>query len=225
MVARGRLKGQDKIGVRVGKVVNKYKVAKHFVLEIDDQHFSYRLDEARIAAEAALDGLYVIRTSVAEQRLSAADTVRSYKQLSRVERAFRSMKTMDQLIRPIYHRLEERVRAHILLCMLAYYVQWHMVEAWRELLFCDEDQQAKATRDPVAPAKRSAAALRKVQTRTLDDGTEVHSFQTLLHHLSTIVCNRCQVPGAGPDRPPFEIVTNPNAKQQRAYELLKRITV
>lgn len=225
MVARGRLKGQDKIGVRVGKVVNQYKVAKHFVLEIDDQHFSYRLDEARIAEEAALDGLYVIRTSLAEQRLSAEDTVRSYKQLSCVERAFRSMKTMDQMIRPIYHRLEERVRAHILLCMLAYYVQWHMVEAWRELLFCDEDQQAKATRDAVAPARRSAAALRKVYTRTLDDGTGVHSFQTLLHHLSTIVCNRCQVPGAGPATPPFEIVTTPNAKQRRAYALLKRITV
>jgi len=225
MVERGRLKGQDKIGVRVGKVVNKYKVAKHFVLDIEAHHFSYRLDEAKIAEEAALDGLYVIRTSLAEARLSAEDTVRSYKRLSNVERAFRSMKTMDLLIRPIYHRLDERVRAHILLCMLAYYVQWHMVEAWRELLFCDEDQQAKATRDPVAPAKRSEAALRKVRTRLLDDGTEAHSFQTLLHHLSTIVCNRCRVPGAGPDTPPFEIVTTPDAKQQRAYELLKRITV
>lgn len=225
MVARGRLKGEDKIGVRVGKVVNKYKVAKHFILEIKPQRFDYTLDEDKIAAEAALDGLYVIRTSLDQHRISAADAVRSYKQLSRVERAFRSMKTMDLLVRPIHHHLENRVRAHLFVCMLAYYVQWHMVEAWRELLFCDADQDAKATRDPVAPAKRSAAALHKVHTRTLEDGSEVHSFQTLLHHLSTIVRNICKIPGAGADTPPIEIATTPNAKQQRAYKLLETISV
>ena len=225
MVARGRLKGEDKIGLRVGKVINKYKVAKHFILEIQPRHFAYSLDQDKIAAEAALDGLYVIRTSLDEQRISAQDAVRSYKQLSRVERAFRSMKTVDLQVRPIRHRLEGRVRAHILLCVLAYYVQWHMLEAWRELLFCDEDQDAKTTRDPVAPATRSAAALHKVHTRTLDDGSAVHSFATLLHHLSTIARNTCTIPCANADPPVFEIDTTPNAKQQRAYELLKTITV
>ena len=222
MVGRGRLQGEDKIGVRVGKVVNKYKVAKHFVLEIDAQRFAYSIDEDKVAAEAALDGLYVIRTSLDEQHISAEDAVRSYKQLSTVERAFRSMKTMDLHLRPIHHRLEARVRAHIFLCMLAYYVQWHMVDAWRELLFCDEDLHAKSTRDPVAPATRSAAALRKVHSHTLDDGSDAHSFQTLLHHLSTIVRNLCQIPG---DRATIEVTTTPNAKQQRAYELLEAIAV
>lgn len=225
MVERGRLRGKDKIGVRVGKVVNKYKVAKHFMLEIEARRFAYTLDEDNIAVEAALDGVYVIRTSLDKQRLSAEHAVRSYKQLTSVERAFRSLKTMDLQIRPIYHRLEQRVRAHIFLCLLAYYVQWHMLEAWRELLFCDQDQQAKASRDPVAPATRSAAALHKVHSRTLDDGSEVHSFQTLLHHLSTIVRNVCRIPNTDPDLPTFEIATTPNAKQQRAYELLKTITV
>lgn len=225
MVARGRLKGDDKIGVRVGKVIDKYKMAKHVVLEIGDGRLDYTLDEEKIADEAALDGIYVIRTSLDPQRLSTEDAVRSYKQLSRVERAFRSMKTIDLQIRPIHHRLEGRVRAHIFLCMLAYYVQWHMTKVWRELLFCDEDQDAKATRDPVAPAKRSTAALRKVQTRTLEDGTAAHSFHTLLHHLSTIVRNQCRLPGAAEYTPRFEITTTPNAKQQRAYDLLEKITV
>ena len=223
MVERGRLQGKDKIGVRVGKVIEKYKMAKHVILEIEDGHLRYRVDEQKIAAEAALDGIYVIRTSL--HRISSDDAVRSYKRLTRVERAFRSMKTMDLHVRPIYHRLADRVRAHIFLCMLAYYVQWHMMSAWRELLFVDEDQQAKATRDPVAPAKRSAGALRKAQTRTLDDGSAVHSFQTLLNHLSTIVRNQCKIPGAEADAPLMSITTTPNAKQQRAYELLDTITV
>ena len=223
MVERGRLQGKDKIGVRVGKVIDKYKMAKHVILEIEDGHLRYRVDEQKIAAEAALDGIYVIRTSL--HRISSDDAVRSYKRLTRVERAFRSMKTMDLHVRPIYHRLADRVRAHIFLCMLAYYVQWHMMSAWRELLFLDEDQQAKATRDPVAPAKRSAGALRKAQTRTLDDGSAVHSFQTLLNHLSTIVRNQCKIPGAEADAPLMSITTTPNAKQQRAYELLDTITV
>jgi transposase len=225
MVERGRLQGKDKIGVRVGKVVNKYKVAKHFILEIEARRFAYTLDEDNIAAEAALDGLYVIRTSLDAERLSAEDAVRGYKQLTKVERAFRCMKTVDLQIRPIYHRLEPRVRAHLFLCMLAYYVQWHMLEAWRELLFCDPDQQAKSTRDPVAPATRSAAALHKVHSHRLDDGSEAHSFQTLLHHLSTIVRNVCRIPHTDPDVPTFEVITTPTAKQQRAYQLLKTISV
>jgi transposase len=225
MVGRGRLIGQDDIGVRVGKVVNKYKVAKHFRLTIEDTRFDFEVDTDKVAIEAALDGIYVIRTSLSKERMSAEQTVRSYKQLTQVERAFRSFKTLDLEIRPIHHRLENRVRAHIFLCMLAYYVRWHMLEAWRPLLFCDEDQQAKATRDPVAPAKRSEAALRKVHFKTLDDGSEVHSFHTLLKLLSGIVRNICRVPGAPPDAPTFEVVTTPSAKQQQAYQLLETIEV
>ncbi len=224
-VKLGKHGGQDNIGVRVGKVVNKYKVAKHFVLEIRDDGFNFHIDEQKVAAEAKLDGIYVIRTSVPAERLSADDTVRSYKSLSQVERAFRSFKTMDLKVRPIHHRLETRVRAHIFLCMLAYYVEWYMREAWRPLLFCDEDQEAKKTRDPVAPAKRSESALRKARSKKLDDETEVHSFQTLLKLLSTIVRNVCRIPGAAPDALPFHVVTTPDPKQQRAYDLLETITV
>ncbi len=225
MVARGTLKGRDAIGVRVGKVINKYKVAKHLRLEIHDDHVEFQIDEPRVAAEAALDGIYIIRTSVSAERLDAADAVRHYKRLSDVERAFRALKTIDLKVRPIRHRLEERVRAHIFLCMLAYYVEWHMREAWRPLLFSDEDQAAKQTRDPVAPAKRSAAALRKVHTKVLDDGTAVHSFSTLLKELSRIVRNVCRPRGASSNAPTFELVTTPNATHQRAYDLLKTITV
>ena len=225
MVERGRLQGKDKIGVRVGKVVNQYKMAKHILLDIEDKRFTYALDEENIQAEAALDGVYVIRTSLDKERISDEDAVRSYKQLTYVERAFRSMKTMDLQVRPIHHRLEGRVRAHIFLCMLAYYVQWHMVDAWRELLFVDEDQTARATRDPVAPAQRSAGALCKAQVRVLEDGSPVHSFRTLLSDLGTIVRNQCRVPGADANAPPLEITTTPNAQQKRAYELLDTITV
>ncbi len=225
MVTRGRLRGRDTIGVRVGKVVNKYKVAKHVRLEIYDDRFAFQIDEARVAAEAALDGIYVIRTSVPSERLDAADAVRHYKRLSDVERAFRSLKTIDLKVRPIRHRLEARVRAHIFLCLLAYYVEWHMREAWRPLLFSDEDQTAKQTRDPVAPAKRSAPALRKVHTRVLDNGTPVHSFQTLLKQLSSIVRNVCRPRSVGPAAPTFDIVTTPSPTQQRAYDLLKTIAV
>ncbi len=223
MVERGRLQGQDAIGVRIGKVVNKYKVAKHFTLDIRDDRFDFAVDDNKVAAEAALDGIYVVRTSLSAERMNADDTVRSYKLLSHVERAFRSLKTIDINVRPIRHRLTTRVRAHIFLCMLAYYVQWHMLEAWRPLLFCDEDQQGKATRDPVAPAKRSAPALRKVHARTLDDGTQAHSFRTLLKHLSAIVRNVCRLPDSGPDAPTFDVVTTPDAKQQRAFDLLENI--
>jgi hypothetical protein len=225
MVQRGRLHGKDDIGVRVGKVVNKYKVGKHFTLDIHDDRFGFAIDQEKVGAEASLDGIYVIRTSLSVQRISDEDTVRSYKLLGQVERAFRSLKTIDLKVRPIRHRLEDRVRAHIFLCMLAYYVQWHMIEAWRPLLFCDEDQGAKATRDPVEPAKRSEEALRKVHSKILDDGSEVHSFQTLLKVLSGIVRNVCRIPGEGPDAPTFDVLTTPNAKQQQALDLLETIEV
>ena len=223
IVGRGRLQGKDKIGVRVGKVVNKYKVAKHFKLDIEKNRFDFEIDHDKVATEAALDGIYVVRTSLPEQRMSRDDTVRSYKLLGQVERAFRSFKTLDLKIRPIRHRLEGRVRAHIFLCMLAYYVQWHMREAWRPLLFCDEDQEAKKTRDPVATAKRSAPALKKVHSKTLDDGNKTHSFQTLLNLLSSIVRNVCRIPGTHSNAPTFEVVTQRSATQKRAYELLETI--
>ena len=167
----------------------------------------------------------MIRMSVPPERLDAADAVRSYKRLSAVEAAFRSLKTLDLQVRPIPHRREVRVRAHIFLCLLAYYVEWHMREAWRPLLFADEEQAAKTTRDPVAPAQRSAGALRKVHAKALDDGTPVHSFPTLLKALSTIVRNVGRRRGAGPEEATVEIVTTPSPEQQRAYELLNTIRV
>jgi hypothetical protein len=222
MVERGRLRDADAaaIGVRVGKVINKYKVAKHFALDIADGRFEFQIVDEEVKAEAALDGIYVIRTSVPEQRLSAADTVRSYKLLTNVEHAFRTLKTVDLHVRPIHHRLEDRVRAHIFLCVLAYYVEWHMQEAWRSLLFADEDQDAKTHRDPVAPAKRSADAENKVATHTLDDGTPAHSFRTLMQSLASIVRNTCRAPGADDGAPTFTITTTPNSVQRRALDLL-----
>ncbi len=170
-----------------------------------------------------MDGVYVVRTSLDVQRMSAEDAVRSYKSLSQVERAFRSLKTVDLKVRPIRHRLEQRVRAHIFLCMLAYYVEWHMRQAWSSLLFADEEQEEKKTRDPVAPAKRSESADQKALTKRLEDGSEVHSFHTLLKLLSQIVRNECRPPGAKPDAPTFEIVTTPSEKQKLAFDLLNTI--
>ena len=221
MVARGKLKGSGEIGVRVGKVVNRYKVAKHFELTITDHSFKFSLLRNQMAAEAALDGIYVIRTGVPKRTMSSGDAVRNYKGLSSVERAFRSLKTVDLKVRPIHHHLETRVRAHIFLCMLAYYVEWHMREAWRELMFADEDQAAKATRDPVAPARRSAAAEEKARSKQLDDGTPVHSFHTLLEEPSTIVRNTCRVPQTAST---FPMLTIPNDLQLHARELIDKIT-
>ena len=220
MIARSRLGGAAAIGVRVGKVVNKYKVGKHFELNITDQSFDFSLREEKIADEAALDGVYVIRTDVSKRKMSADDTVRNYKSLSAVERAFCSIKSIDLKVRPIHHRRENRVR----LCMLAYYVEWHMREAWAELLFADEDKDAKATRDPVAPAQRSEAAQTKAQTRRLADGTPAHSFRTLLEELATIVRNTCRVPNSAETLPTFAMVTTPNALQRRARELIDQIS-
>jgi hypothetical protein len=222
-VDAAKLTGNDKIGVAVGKVVNQYKVAKHFDLTIADNAFTFSRIEGNIAAEAALDGLYIIRTSVPAERMDSATCVRTYKSLAQVERAFRSIKTMDLKVRPIHHHLEGRVRAHIFLCMLAYYVEWHMRQAWRELMFADEDQAAKLTRDPVAPAKRSEAAMKKVLSHTLNDGTPAHSFQTLMKELQTIVRNTCITQKSADASPTFQITTTPTAKQNRALELIAQI--
>jgi transposase len=225
MVKKGRIAGKDKIGVRIGRVINKYKMAKHLALVIDDERFDYEIRQDQVAAEAALDGIYVIRTSLPKERIGAEDAVRSYKSLSDVERAFRGLKSIDLLVRPIRHRLEDRVRAHIFLCMLSYYVEWHMLEAWRPLLFADEDQQGKAKRDPVAPAKRSRGALGKAATKRIDDDTVAHSFRTLLEELGGIVRNTCRRPGVEPSEPTFQITTTPHPKQARALALLDTIRV
>lgn len=222
-VETSKLTGKDKIGVAVGKVVNQYKVAKHFELLITDDSFTFTRKTQSIAAEAALDGLYIIRTSVKAARMDAPTCVRTYKSLAQVERAFRSIKTMNLKVRPIHHHLEGRVRAHIFLCMLAYYVEWHMRQAWAPLLFTDEEQAGKLTRDPVVPAKRSDAAMKKVQSRTLEDGSPVHSFQTLMAHLQTIVRNTCCTPDCAADAPSFEIITTPNPQHKRALELIAQI--
>jgi transposase len=222
-VDAGKLAGADAIGLRVGKVINQYKVAKHFALSIGEQTFSFARKTDSIAAEAALDGVYIIRTSVPEAQMDAPQCVRNYKALANVERAFRSLKTIDLKVRPIHHHTADRVRAHIFLCMLAYYVEWHMREAWRELMFADPDQAAKTRRDPVAPATRSKAALAKAAQHTLDDGTPVHSFATLLGELATIVRNTCRTPQAAPEAPTFEVLTTSSSKQKRALELIQQI--
>jgi transposase len=224
-IEKGSLAGRDKIGVRVGRVLNKYKVGKHFALTIEESDFKFQRLEKQIAAEAALDGLYVIRTSVPKKQMTSAEAVRSYKALAEVERAFRSMKTLDLHIRPIHHHLERRVRAHIFLCMLAYYVEWHMREAWRPMLFAEEDLERKKYRDPIAAVERSEAALEKVATRTLKDGSPVHSFRTLLAELSTIVRNTCQARVGKNSDSTFQMTTTPNPAQLRALQLLQQITV
>jgi hypothetical protein len=226
MVMNGRLEGRDKIGVRVGKVINKYKVGKHVDLDIEDGAFRFTVNDARVAAEAALDGLYVIRTSVAEGDMSAEAAVLNYKKLAEAERAFRSLKGVDLQVRPIRHRLEGRVKAHIFLSMLAYYVQWHMIQAWAPLTFQDEAEASQSReRDPVAPVKRSPAALDKAHTRRLADGSPAFSFTRLLGHLATIVRNTLRPAGAKPGEATFDLTTRPNPKQQQALDLIAGIGV
>ena len=224
MVAAGKLSGRDRIGVRVGKVIGKYKMAKHFDLDIQDAALSFSVNEERVAAEAALDGLYVIRTSAAEAEMSAEAAVLNYKRLAEVERAFRTMKGVDLHVRPIRHRLESRVKAHIFLSMLAYYVQWHLAEALKPLLFADETPADEAReRDPVAPARRSATALAKAQTRRLADGTPALSFRGLLRHLATIVRNTMRPKDAKPGMGTFTLTTEANPKQRQALDLAAAI--
>jgi hypothetical protein len=221
-VARPRrpLRDAASIGLRVGRIVNQFKMAKHFRLEIGDTAFTYERDAAHIAAEEALDGIYVIRTSVPVAKLSSVRTVEAYKSLSRVERAFRSIKTVDLKVRPIHHRLARRVRAHVFLCMLAYYVEWHMREALTPLLFDDENraEAARLRTSPVAPARRSASADTKAATKRTAEDLPVHSFQTLLADLGTIARNRMQtsIPGA----PCFERTTRPTPVQRSALDRL-----
>lgn len=217
---RRPLRGAAKIGLRVGKVLNHYKVGKHFVLEIEEDRFAYRRDEARIAEEAALDGLYVIRTSVKPTEFSSTDAVRAYKSLSKVERAFRSMKTIDLHVRPIYHWLDQRIRGHVFLCMLAYYVEWHMRKRLAPILFDDHDR-ASAERlraSIVSPAPRSEAARQKDRTYHTASGEPVHSFRTLLADLATLCKNRVRLP-SNPSAEFYQI-TPPTPTQREAFRLL-----
>jgi transposase len=218
--AQKPLSGQAKIGLRVGRVLNRHKVGKHFELTIDDDSFSYRRNEARIAAEGELDGIYVIRTSVKPEALTSEDTVRAYKDLSTVERAFRSLKTVDLKVRPIFHWLDDRIRSHVFLCMLAYYVEWHMREKLAPLLFDDHERaEAEATRDSIVqPAPRSEAARAKDKTKQTADGLPVHSFRTLLADLGTLAKNSVRVQGESGSA--FYELTRPTPLQQRALELL-----
>jgi transposase len=215
------LRGKQNIGLRVGKVLNRYKMGKHFQIEIQEDSFSYQRRQANIEKEKSLDGIYVIRTNVSPEVFSSEQAVRNYKSLSGVERAFRSLKTVDLHVRPIHHRQPDRVRAHIFLCMLAYYVEWHMRQDLAPLLFDDDDKAAaeQARTSVVAPAQRSASAQQKASSRRTPDDLPVHSFQTLLSDLATIVANRVQPKDAA--IPAFDIITTPTAVQQRALDLLR----
>lgn len=215
------LRGKDKIGLRVGKVLNKYKMAKHFLLQIEDNRFDYQRNEGKIAAEAALDGLYVVRTSVEQVILAAEPTVRAYKDLSKVENAFRSLKTIDLKIRPIYHWLNRRIRAHVFLCMLAYYVEWHLRQKLAPILFEDEDRElAEEQRKCIVdPAPRSPRAKAKEAKKRTEEGWPVHSFQTLLSDLATLTQNLVQLAQAGEKHQPFPMKTQPTAFQQHVFDL------
>lgn len=214
------LKGEAQIGLRVGKVIGRFKMAKHFKLTITKEHFAYERDRQRIAEEAALDGLYVVRTSVPKDSLETEQTVRAYKDLADVEWAFRSYKSVDLKVRPIYHHLADRVRAHVFLCMLAYYVEWHMRKALAPLLFDDEDKPSadKQRTSIVAPAKVSPKAARKAYTKRTEEDLPVHSFQTLLADLATITKNRIQPKRQG--AAPFDQITRPTTVQQQVFKLL-----
>ena len=211
---------KEEIGKKVGKVIDRYKVGKHFTVAIGEGTFSYERDERRIDQEEALDGIYVIRTSEPAERLSAEDTVRSYKNLTQVERAFRSLKGIDLLIRPIWHHTEDHVRAHLFICMLAYYVEWHMRKALAPLLFDDEElDENRKRRDPVKPAKPSVSAKNKKEQKLTSEGFIVQSFDTLLEELGTRCRNRCRIQSDSKG-PAFYQLTEISPLQKRAFELL-----
>jgi transposase len=218
--AKRPLRGKDKIALAVGAVINRYKMAKHFAVTITDSDVTFERKTAQIAAEAALDGIYVLRTSLKPETLDATSTVKTYKQLAQVERAFRSLKTVDIEVRPIHHRRPHRVRAHVFLCTLAYYLEWHMRQALKPILFDDHDKAAaEAARSSiVAKAKRSKAADRKALTKRTDDGLPVHSFRSLLGDLATVTQNTMAMVGQ-PDAT-FVLYPQLTPVQARAFQLL-----
>jgi transposase len=212
--------GKDEIGIKVGKVIGRFKVGKHFRFTIEEGIFEWKRNEESIENESALDGIYVIRTNEPEERLSAGDVVRKYKSLSQVERLFRTMKGIDLRVRPIRHWSEPHVRAHIFLCTLAYYVEWHMRQALKPVLFEDEElEEDRRTRDPVAPAKPSNSVKSKKAIRVTDDGLTVHSFETLLEELGTHCRNQCRME-SDREAPAFVRHTERSPLQTRALELL-----
>jgi hypothetical protein len=216
-VQSGRLKRQEKIGEALGRIKNRFKMAKHFECTVGEGQFSYRRREENIRREAELDGFYVVRTSVPAEQLPADQAVLGYKRLSHAERAFRTLKSIDLRVRPIHHWAEPRVRAHIFLCMLAYYVEWHLRQAWRPFLFDDEMPGAHQHGSPVRPALRSPKALEKARTHHRPDGQPIHSFHTLLADLGTIARNRVRIP-AQPDIPEFTMVTTPTPFQREVCQ-------
>lgn len=219
-VDAGRLEGEDAIGVAVGRVVNRYKVAKHFLLTITDHTFDYEVDEVKVREEAALDGLYVIRTSMSAEKLSPEHAVRTYKLLGQVERAFRCIKTVDLMVRPIHHRLTNRVSSHIFMCVLAYYVEWHLREAWKGLTYADEDMPLAMDRDPVLPTQRSAQAKLKISTRKTTGGLPIHSYRTLIEALGALTRNTCRRPSTDTT---FTLDSMPDDTQAAAQRMAEGI--
>jgi len=217
---RRPLRGADQIGLAAGAVINRHRMAKHFTLTIAEDHFAFARDQASIEAESQLDGIYVIRTNLGADDLAATEVVRSYKDLSRAERAFRSLKTVDLEIRPIHHRLPDRVRGHVLLCMLAYYVEWHMRQVLAPVLFDDHqrDEADTARVSIVAPAQRSTAARRKAANKVTEDGLPVLSFQSLLAELATFTRNTMALASRPQDS--FLLYPQPTPLQSRAFDLL-----
>jgi transposase len=218
-VQRGTLHGADQIGLAAGPALKRYRVKKHFEVKITDTTFTYKRKSEQINSEAALDGIYVLRTSVTDSELESSEVVRSYKQLKVVERAFRTFKGPELEIRPIHHRLEDRVRAHVFLCMLAYYLTWHLRQAWTSLLFADEQP---AQPDPVAKAVRSRSAQRKAQSKRTTTGESAHSYKSLLAELATLTRNTIRLPGTAAT---FNKLAVPTPPQARALELAETAPV
>ena len=215
-VERGTLHGADQIGLAAGPALRRYKVKKHFEVTITDTTFTYKRKTEQIDAEAALDGIYVLRTNLPDTELATGDVVRSYKNLEQVERAFRTLKGPALEIRPIHHHLEDRVRAHVFLCMLAYYLTWHLRHAWAPLLF--KDEQPPDRPDPVAKATRSTAAQRKARTKTTSAGEICHSYKSLLAELGTLTRNTIRLPNTTAT---FHKLAQPTTTQARALDLVK----
>ena len=216
-VTAGRLTKAGDIGLRVGKIIGRYKMRKHFLITIDDGVFTYTRNEESITEEEKLDGIYIVRTSIPDTQMDAQAVVGTYKSLARVERDFRSIKSIDLDLRPIFHRTETRVRAHVFICMLAAYLVWHLREAWAPLTFTDEHRPEPV--DPVAPAKRSVAAQKKASTHTTGIGNPAYNFTGLLAHLSTLTRSTMRIASHG-DRATFDLVSTPTEIQRLAFELI-----
>ena len=217
-VQAGKLRGAGPIGVKVGRVLGRFKMAKHFTLDIADRHFAYTPNQPAIDTEAALDGIYVVRTSTTGDQLDTAGVVEAYKRIAAVERDFRSLKTVDLELRPIHHHLEQRVRAHVLVCLLAAYLVWHLRKAWAPLTFTDETPPQRS--DPVAPARRSPAATHKAASQQTADGTPAHSFHTLLEHLATLTRDDITFSPTGPS---IQKLTTATPTQRKAFQLIQAV--